>query len=670
MYTVVIQSQETARLSRDYRRLFFDSPISKGELEFCTWIKSGDTVETAVPALYDLIAGKREWRAIIVQTERDRIGAGAPESRPANPFDFLANRDRDLYRVEESPVPLVRLVQLLGGVPEPEVEFTLAPVVDTSAEDLLEEEDAPHAGTVTRMVYKPVPHPEAEQAYRELTAKYQFIENRPREILVISTRQPVDNTEAQIKAAWNLRLESESSEFWYRNRYPSRCRFLVCDVLDERHSLYGGCIFKLWHIVRLLAMNEISASSLQAYRLYRVGLELDQPGLEAAFAKYQERMMTMLSQLDAADANQEPLEVEAAKKAPEMEGDIDVVFAARQNSALFVDTRNLGLTTDVPEEERGFWTAAFRRTSTALHELLRSPMRALDVAAEDTRRKSVYEHDQVTILNRYQRSDLEEELETRYFQVLEARSLLGFNPRRREKEHRVINQQVHQRIGQRLTRKRALLAGAAGLGVVLLGLIPYLIYAAQKGGAKSFLGALLITVLAVAVTAGFGLVELWIQRKEMADAMEDHNRCMQDTVREVRESAQHYSDYLSALSAYLRGRSYLDQEEELRAGRANIRHLRTAHRKAIQKCLGLIRSWGAALGVPQKDGINMERSFSFDPAVPPEENPAYRVDEVGLMNQISLNGTGEMLDCPYDFIRGMTLEREELYEDDDGLESD
>ncbi len=652
VFTVVIQSQETARLGMDHRRLFFDEPVAQGEMDFCTWIKAGDTVDTAVPALYELVAGKREWRAIVVQTERDR--ASAPESKPANPFDYLINRDRDVHTVKESTVPLIRLVQMLGGVPKPELDFYQEPVTDEET------------GSVVRMVYRPAIHPGADEAYRELTEKYQFIENRPKEIIVISTRRPVDNTEQQIEAAWNMRLESESSEFWYRNCYPSLCRFIVFDVLDERHSLYGGCMFRLWQLVGLLAMNQISPSSLQAYRLYRADISLDSKKLLSAFTDYRERMLTMQAQLDAAEANQESLEYEAEKTAPRIEEDIDVVFSAKNSGTLFIDSQGLGLVTDEPEDERGRWDDAFRRASAAMREFMRSPMRALDVAADDTRRKSVYPPEQVSILNTYQRADLDEEIEEHYFNVLEARSLLSFNAEKREEERQIIDRQVRRRIGQRLTKKRALAGYCVGLGVVLAGLIPYMVYAAQRGGAADFLWALLLSIAAAAAVGCFGLAEMWIQRREMADTMEDYNRCVQDTVREMRDSAQHYSDYLSALCIYMKCRSYLDREQELKNGRANVRQLCIGHRRAIKKCLGLIQTWGEALGALPDSGVNVERSYSFDPAVPPEENPAYRFESPGLLNQIPLNATGEELNSPYDFIMGMTLEREELYENVDG----
>ena len=650
MYTVIIQSPETARLSRDYRRLFFEEHIARGELDFCTWIKSGDSVDTAVPALYDLVAGKREWRAIIVQTEKDRLNG--PASRPRNPFDFIENKENDPYEAKESTIPLIRLTQLLGGVPEPEIRYEQGEKVDEYGR--------------TQVVYVPdkVQHQAAMKEHARIAEQYQFVENRPREILVISTRQSVDNSESEIDAAWRKKLETESSEFWSRNRYPSACRFMTCDVLNERHSLYPGSIFKLWSAVLLLSINQIEASSLQAYRIYNLSLELDQERLSAAFSRYAAKMGGMTSQLDAADANRETVESQVARKAPQLDEEVNVAFSTKQSADLRVDTHPLGLVTDQPQDEREFWGERYRRSTAALNELLRAPGRALDVAADDTRRRGVYPPGEVEILNRYQRSDLSEHLEASYFGTLAARAALGLNVKRRQRERAIIDQQVRRRIAQRLSGKRAGIAAGVCLAVLVVGSLPYIIGAGRVSG-SALLWSLLTVVVMLLIAGGFGLAELWIQRKEMADTMEDHNRCMHEVLREMQIGAQHYSDYLSCLCTYLRGRSYLDREQELLNGLANVEKLRHGHRRAILKCVGLVRVWSAALGATVDVTLVEKDATVFDAAIPPEENAAYRFELPPGGRNIPLNNTGERMFAPYDFIRGINLEREELFDDVD-----
>ena len=62
-------------------------------------------------------------------------------------------------------------ILVLGGVPEPELAF----------EPVTLEED----GKATRVVYRPQRSEEAMREHRRLSEKYQFFENRPREVLEI-----------------------------------------------------------------------------------------------------------------------------------------------------------------------------------------------------------------------------------------------------------------------------------------------------------------------------------------------------------------------------------------------------------------------------------------------------------------------------------------------------
>lgn len=669
MYTVIIQKREEERLggpngarmtaremSRAYRRLFFREAIDRGDVDFCTWNPEGTTVETALPDLYRLIAGKRDWRAIVVLTpteeEQRQAGELGLDTREQNPFDYLINKDQSAYEISESSVPLIRMTQLLGGVPKPEMRFERVEHEGENGEFFVSFEPQKQA------------HEAAMEAHKALSQQYLFVDNRPREILLVATRQPVDTSEQETRSAWAVRMESESSEFWSRNRYPSICRFITCDVLNERHSLYPGSIFKLWSAVLLLAVNQLDASSLQAYRLYHLSLEMDQKRLGAAFSGYAAKLRRMSAQLDAADANRESVARQVIRETPELAAEVTVTFTTNRPSALMVDTRPLGLVTDKPQEERQYWRQCYHRATASLNELLSAPARLLDVAADDTRCRGVYPPEEVEILNRYQRSDLEEQLKRSYFKALDARAALGFNVKKRRREREIIDQQVRRRISQRLNAKRAVTAAGVCLGVLAVGSLPYLIGAARVGFG-ALLWALLALVCMLAVASGFGLAELWIQRREMADAMEDHNRCMYQVEREVQISARHYSDYLSSLCTYLRGRSYLDREQELLHGLANVERLRLGHRRAIQKCLGLVRVWSAALGAVVDTSLAERRDDCFDPAVPPEENLAYRFDLPSGGRHIPLNNTGEYLFAPFDFIQGVTLEREELYDDVD-----
>ena len=71
MYTVFILAAHTMEEFQTYYPLF-EKAAAAGEIGICQWMQEGTTLETAVPDLKDLIAGKRQWRASGAQ--RDASG--------------------------------------------------------------------------------------------------------------------------------------------------------------------------------------------------------------------------------------------------------------------------------------------------------------------------------------------------------------------------------------------------------------------------------------------------------------------------------------------------------------------------------------------------------------------------------------------------------------------
>ena len=65
MYTVLIMQKKTAdNMQEHYPAL--KNVLEQKNIGICQWIKNGDTVETALPELYDLIGNHRHWRAVVV----------------------------------------------------------------------------------------------------------------------------------------------------------------------------------------------------------------------------------------------------------------------------------------------------------------------------------------------------------------------------------------------------------------------------------------------------------------------------------------------------------------------------------------------------------------------------------------------------------------------------
>ena len=246
MYSVLIQSKKTLDSFEQFTPIFTDA-VSQSKIGICQWMEAGKTVETALPELINLVAGKEEWRAVIVRLEDDAPMAAFPAA-PDNPYDFLINA-QPADGVQESPVPLVRLTQMLGGVPAPQVRFERQLVEQT--------------GKPKQVVYLPSVDPEDEERYRELSERYHLNAKPPAEILLLSVRMLEEDQKPEVRRAFVQPLETRSSEFWKRNAYPGRCRFACFGMRRQGVMERNEDLFRFWTCVMLLSTNDLDAGTLQ-----------------------------------------------------------------------------------------------------------------------------------------------------------------------------------------------------------------------------------------------------------------------------------------------------------------------------------------------------------------------------------------------------------------------
>ena len=272
MYSVVILNSPTSEAFAEYHPLFLEG-LKNGNIGLCKWNEDGMTIDTALPELRELTDDKEDWRAIIVRFADEEPMAGF-KSDHRNPYDF---DEIDSWEeiITESSNPLIRLTQMLGGVPMPEKRF--------QSRKIIEPDKAP------RMVYEPVDDSERDASYRALSRKYEFDGKQPTSIILITLRRgyrPEDN----IDASWEYHKESYSSNFWKHNHYPSICRFLVYDFSVAGPVQKTADEFGFWTSVMLMALNRIDSSTLQAYRLYAIKPTFDKEDMEETFQRTIDRL--------------------------------------------------------------------------------------------------------------------------------------------------------------------------------------------------------------------------------------------------------------------------------------------------------------------------------------------------------------------------------------------
>lgn len=641
MFSVIIQNEKTSFSFSEYE-LLFAQHIEDGAIAACRWIEGGDTIEKTVPELYDTIAGHEKWRAIIVQAVLED-DADHP-SDPRNPYDFQGSRtEHDSMRI--SPFPLVRLTHMLGGVPAPEVVF--------KREDINEE------GKVTKICYVPEKDEEAHDRHRRLEEKYVFRESRPEEIILISIRRKAEEEDDEhVREAWNKSLETESSYFWQRNHYPNKCRFLAYDIYGPGHSRYAGDMFTLWLGVLLISTNRIEPATLQAYRLYKLSVDLDKAALEGEFQRFTDSLGVAAKILrESAEGEKKP---EFGEPFPEIKEEIPVVFHLGDTSKLYIETKGIGLAKDCPADEEGLWHSRRRASELALQTVLKTPMRALKASADHVREQSKFDIRHVEKLSGYQAEDMEEFLEETYLDLLKSKREIGFDPDGRKKELNEIDAGVRKRIRSRLTRKRAVAGGGAAMLLFFAGFLPYIFRSAT--GPAAFFAALGTALGALCLMGVCGIVALYVFRRDLRESMESYNFCLSGVMSDVMKSAQRFSKFLSGVCTYMRGRSYFACVDELEKRAEGMEHMRCRHLGAIEECGEMISRWGASLGARIDRNMTGIISVDFDIMIPPERNYLYRLPTPPAGKDIPINRTGATIKSPYRFLSRITIEREELYE--------
>lgn len=647
MYTVLIQSKKTLDSLQQFYPILAEA-IEAGEMDACQWIESGETIETAVPELYDLVSHKRIWRAMIVCAEPDAPDTEYPVSR-LNPFDFLENKERDGLTIEngefvDCAAPLIRLTHLLGGVPAPSPQF--------------EAKLAPMENKIPRVEYHPVSNEETalqKKAYSEWTQAHKFQGLAPAEIILIKARRPfsANDSLALVRSSWQVHTEADSSEFWKRNLYPHNCRFLVFDM-DQRGVMQQQDLFKLWLSILLISRNNIDPNVLQAHRLYNLDILLNERMLRENFQRVVNKLNMARYQIEKSIEREDRTQADSGEGLPDFSVGIPVSFQLPRASGMSFDNAAFGLTGGTASGDLETWEKYGSSVKKELQALLHSVERTLDHAASRLREQSRYT-DEVTVLNTYQEEDLNSALDAVYREILESQEAVPAQVSDVEAPVTEMDEAVRREILQRMSGKQAVSTVAAAVLAVAVCLLPG--FGAQGGR----WGAAVLLVLSAALLTLTGIAVLAVQRRRLLKKVSAFQMSFHKVLSELSQSASAYSRFLSGVATHIRGKTYLNRMRQKVRKRDSAYYFKQQHLAAIQRLIAKISLWSAALHVDVDlqsvnaielmddagEGINYDELYYF----------LYQEYE------IPLNQTGAGIRSPFDFVERLIIEREEMYDD-------
>lgn len=646
MYTVLIQPNKTLESFQRFSPFFADA-VEQERIGICGWTVEGETTEIALPDLYDLVGGKKAWRAIVVCPELNEKNSDHP-SESLNPFDFLENADRQGITVEDgclvdSKVPLIHLTHLLGGMPTPEPKFEAVSVFDKRCK-------------TSRIVYRPSNEEELEEQKQAIEAwenDHALEAFPPTEILLLSLR---DARTALVKSglSWEGYTESNSSLFWKRNLYPSNCRFLVYDINRGGGLQREEDLFKLWIAVALLAENYIDSDTLQARRLYHLDIMLDQPELKHCFQATVDQLNGARYQLEKSIQKDEYESQEGRNEIPDYQIDVPVSFQSEAKNELSPIPEIFSLTGGIESTDMQEWKQYCDKTNHMLRHMLHNIDRELDRASCHVQQYCQYADSEIYYLSKHQKEDLELELRDLYSEMMDEQARLPANHSDVQDEMNRAEKNVRQMIVQRVTAKQAVGTGGLAAAAVMVSFASSFLHGAQPR-------FVLLPLLFVCMLAFAELCVLMIQRSLLVEAARRFERLFLLATSELNKSADAFSQFLSSAASHMRGQIFLNKMNWKREQHSSSYYVKQQHLKKIESLLARLSVWDAALHTNiDLDSMNAMDFYGED-MKEIDYDTLYKLSS-RKKSKVMLNRTGLYLDTAFPFVKHLEIEREEIYD--------
>lgn len=628
-------------------QLLFAQAVKDNKIGVCKWIESGTTLDTALPELAALTDDKQEWRAVIVRYADD-VPMSAFEADPRNPYDFLINADRSEWE-GESPIPLVRLTQMLGGVPPLEVKFR--------TEIIREAYKAP------RTVYVPVEDEGWEEAYHKLVRKYRFDGKMPSSILIVTVRDNSYQDEARYDNTWKAHKESDSSEFWKRNHFPSVCRFMAYNFQNQGPIQREADNFKFWYAVMLLSINEWDSGTLQAYRLYSLGLKMDRHSMAEAFQTLGNRLRDTRRWIERSIRQDMEDQICEEEELPEYRIEVSVPVKRPRVEEILPKGTGFKLLPEAVSTDLAAWSGQCRRAERMLSDSVRSAERSLDQTADKMRDHCVFTEDQISPLNKYQEEDIRRELDEYYRTIVTIQSKLPNEDVSQNEDVQLAASSVKTYLQRRVTKEPALSAVFLSVILMVLAAVPAAAdvargsgsYVALAAAAAGWVGIVLLTAV----------VMLLIQKAKLNILVEKYDRQLKRAFHQLIERAEDYSSYMSGIGSHQRGSSYLELSNRIKRRSGKEHGEKYKHITAINVLLSRLIKWSQAFRLDVDfTSSRPDSRVDVDVRIPPAENKLYAFDVQLPYTDVAINSSGMVMGSPYPFASQIEIAREELYEDE------
>ena len=633
--------QKTAEGFQDYDALFQDA-IEDGTIGLCIWDRSGDTVDTALPGIREMIEGVDDWQAVVIDSDCPDEVDDMSHAK-GNPFDFEAVGNKEAGM--GSTIPIIRLSNILGGLPHPELSFIPETTIDRNKRE--------------HIVYLPSDGNQKNiDEYDKLSKMYDFDGIRPYQILLVSTLL-IPEEEMDTDTAWHRNArESQSSEFWRRNGYSSSSRFLKYEYDCTGSLNRARQKLKFWLSVLLLSINNIDPSALQAYRLYKIDVQMDGQKLKQDFqeeinqlvaAKHvMEKKIKQLSDDTLAAPGKIPEFKTEVELAPDNENDIQAEPSSRISYGLFGGDTN---------REIDRWDSYCNSREDYYKAKAKSIDRKLDMTAYSTKRLMKNRTSDVEPLNKYQREDIRNTADSYLNTILKEQGALPDLYNLDSEGIKKAKQNVTMDLRKRLKSMPVFLCAGAAILFFLISFMPDFVIRHMNDLTKVSIYSVLCIVSVIAAV----VCTMFYFKGQLKVLIDKYKNLIQAALNSLEENKDTYADYINDIASYSRSKSYIKAEA-------------LKHQEDMETCDSLrfvihkvdeqrdkLMIWSKAFGLSLDGSYDAIEGNAMEKKGVPDRKDLFKLKYV-KDNQVELNRSGEMISSPFIFVKRLEVYREELYE--------
>ena len=675
MFTVVICNRAVVDDCKSKYAIYLKPFLEKSGYAFCRWDPKGATLAEAVPDLYELTAHKQEWRAILIADHSVLGFGGVSRNNPfnfvestgatcdfENPQEILDYRAKKQARYEKAlQNPLLQLSVWLCGAPirkKPNLSYL---------EHLPEVTDEGYFEAVEDMGKLPseVEYDRLRLYRHELMLRNFSVEgelfNPPKQVIALGERVlsafPEDGAGENVR-----RTEFDYSRFYEDNLYPDRLRYALFDVQYLKGTRNENHWFNFLTLLMALATNDIPVESMRPYRVYRLDAEIDSDKISEVFSGYLDKLTATLSSISKQmkkDFTRCKDPVSDADIKELMESDVEIPVRIRSDfpeRELLAVYDKMGLAGDCPEDELTKWDVQFHEISKKFLRFLREPRRAVKNAATGPfREQSVLEDERALRMNEYQREDVEYHLLDEEKAMVETSTTTLFETEAYQERIASVDGKLRREMGQRMTRKKAVVAALVAALAYFIGFMPMIL--SYFNDMQAFSLGFTIALVSVMLLMVVGLVFLFIKRYRLKKLFKEFNKLMQTLCEEIRGGLRLFSRYLSHACNVRREFSVLQYNEDevpekLKALRKHEQDIRSQIEEVYRLFSKHLDRKGT--GARNVDPYPYDFSQMVDYTYDLPRNNHYRT--------IRFLQAGNEVTVPVNYVRAITLEREELYD--------